>query len=115
MQEAVFLITNQVLFALGATLLAFICALPGFLLDLFYDISKYKNYLFFGFALIVAFINTIKNGIDSGFLINILLNLAVVYFGLLILIAFKNMASRFGACKMCDQIKAKLRKKIWKF
>ena len=102
MQEAVFLITNQVLFALGATLLAFICALPGFLLDLFYDISKYKNYLFFGFALIVAFINTIKNGIDSGFLINILL----------ILIAFKNMASRFGACKMCDKIKAKLRKKI---
>ena len=29
-----------------------------------------------------------------------------------ILIAFKNMASRFGACKMCDKIKAKLRKKI---
>lgn len=110
MQEAVFLITNQVQFVLGASLLAFICALPGFLIDLFFDISKYKKYIFFVLALIIACINSLKHGISAEFFINILLNLGVVYFGFLILIAFKNMASRFGACKLCDKIKAKLRR-----
>ena len=114
MQEAINLVSNEALFVLGATLLAMLCALPGFVIDLFYDISKYKKYIFLANACALAVIMALKNNKNSEifgeFFINALLDLGVVYFGLLILIALKNMATRAGMCKICDKIKSRLRR-----
>ncbi len=97
---------------LGSMFIALLCALPGFIYDLFVDLGRKKHFIFLFFALIAAFFMA-KSTKDSGafFLGDIALNLLVVYFGLFLLIALKNMGSHFGMCKICDKLKSKLRKK----
>ena len=93
---------------------AFFCALPGFIIDLFVDLGAKKHYLFLALALAssVYASSHLANTTALGTLfVYILVDLFGVYFGLFFLIALKNMGRKFGLCKVCDKIKARLRRR----
>lgn len=112
MNEAANLVTNEALLVLGSMLIAMICALPGFIIDFFVDLGRKKHWIFFALAFCVAaYLAFSKNEQNALYtMLNVFLNLLVIYFGLLLLKAFKNMGSRFGMCKICDKIKSRLRR-----
>lgn len=113
MQIDIALLFGVVASIVGSMFIALLCSLPAFVLDFFTELGRKKHYIFLALALGVAvyMASTTK---DSGgyFVLDILLNLLVIYFGLFLLKALKNMGSRFGMCKICDRLKDKIRKKV---
>lgn len=97
----------------GSMFIALLCSLPGFVLDFFTELGTKKHYIFLALAFVAACYMA-SNTKDSGayFILDIFLNLLVIYFGLFLLKALKNMGSRFGLCKACDKFKDKIRKKV---
>lgn len=113
MQIDIVLLFGVVGSILGSMFIALLCSLPGFVLDFFTELGRKKHYLFLAFALATAtYMASMTKDSGSYFVLDILLNLLVLYFGLFLLKALKNMGSRFGLCKACDKIKDKIRKKV---
>ena len=113
MQIDIVLLFGVVASDLGSMFLALLCSLPGFVLHFFAELGAKKHYIFLALAIVAAcyMASTTK---DSGsyFILDIFLNLLVIYFGLFLLKALKNMGSRLGFCKACDKFKDKVRKKV---
>ena len=113
MQIDIVLLFGVVASIVGSMFIALLCSLPGFVLDFFTELRGKKHYIFLALAFVAAcyMASTTK---DSGsyFILDIFLNLLVIYFGLFLLKALKNMGSRFGFCKACDKFKDKIRKKV---
>lgn len=89
---------------------AIICALPGFILGFFYDIKERKKQIFLACALIfsiyLAFMR--PDGIGFwGILIGFLEDFGGIYLGAFIFIGLRNMAQKFGLCKICDKFRRK--------
>ena len=113
MQIDIVLLFGVVASIVGSMFIALLCSLPGFVLDFFTELGAKKHYIFLALAFATAcyMASTTK---DSGsyFILDIFLNLLVIYFGLFLLKALKNMGSRFGLCRACDKFKDKIRKKV---
>ncbi|WP_162165355.1 hypothetical protein [Campylobacter fetus] len=94
------------------TLHAFICSAPGFIIGFWWDIDRYKKYIFFILVLILsAFLE--MNRLDASFsniIISFLEDILGAYFGLFVLLSFKNMVKRTGLCKICDKFRRKREK-----
>lgn len=89
---------------------AIICAIPGFILGFFYDLQERKKYIFltcaFMFSLYLAF--TRPEGIGFwGILIGFIEDFGGIYIGAFIFIGLRNMAKKFGLCKICDKFRRK--------
>lgn len=113
MQIDIVLLFGVVASIVGSMFIALLCSLPGFVLDFFTELGGKKHYIFLALALVTACYMA-SNTKDSGayFILNIFLDLLVIYFGLFLLKALKNMGSRFGLCRACDKFKDKIRKKV---
>ena len=89
---------------------AIICALPGFFIGLFYDIQRWKKWIFLVCAVSFSIYLLLLRpdgigfwGLVSGFIEDF----CVIYIGALILVGFRNMAQKFGLCKICDKFRRK--------
>ncbi|ALV23853.1 putative membrane protein [Campylobacter iguaniorum] len=87
---------------------AFICLLPGFIAGFFYDIERYKKWIFLVLtSLLCVALNLSKISGFSAFASGFMLDFVGIYFGLIILIGFRNMAKKAGLCKICDKFRRK--------
>ncbi len=89
---------------------AIICALPGFIIGFFYDIQRWKKWIFLVCATIfsIYLLSTRSNDIGFwGLVVGFLEDFGGIYIGIFILIGFRNMAQRFGICKICDKFRRK--------
>ena len=93
MQIDIVLLFGVVASIVGSMFIALLCSLPGFVLDFFTELGGKKHYIFLALAFATAcyMASTTK---DSGsyFILDIFLNLLVIYFGLFLLKALKNMS-----------------------
>ena len=92
MQIDIVLLFGVVASIVGSMFIALLCSLPGFVLDFFTELGAKKHYIFLALAFVAAcyMASTTK---DSGayFILDIFLNLLVIYFGLFLLKSLKNM------------------------
>ena len=89
---------------------AIICALPGFILGFFYDLQERKKYIFLACAFIFSLYLALMRPDDIEFgelVIGFLEDFGGIYIGAFIFIAFRNMAYKFGLCKICDKFRRK--------
>lgn len=89
---------------------AIICAIPGFILGFFYNIKEKKRLIFLISATIFSFYLALMRPDDIEFselMIGFLEDFGGIYIGAFIFIAFRNMAYKFGLCKICDKFRRK--------
>lgn len=87
---------------------AFICALPGLFLGLFFNF-KHKHILFFILAAILSLTLSVKFSGIAKILAYSALELLGIYVGLFFLIAIKNISAK---CGFCGKIRDKFRRKV---
>lgn len=89
---------------------AILCLLPGFIIGFFWDINRYKKWLFLFFAFLLSCGLLIKEpylGVQKSF-IYFFEDFFGTYIGLVLLYGFKNMAKRAARfCKICDKFRRK--------
>ena len=113
MQIDIVLLFGVVASIVGSMFIALLCSLPGFVLDFFTELGAKKHYIFLALAFVAAcyMASTTKDG-GSYVMLDSFVNLVVIYFGLLLLKALKNMGSRFGFCRSYNKFKDKFKKKV---
>lgn len=89
---------------------AIICVIPGFILGFFYDLKEKKRKIFLVSATVFSLYLAFMRPSDVGFVglvIGFLEDFGGIYIGAFIFIALRNMAHKFGFCKICDKFRRK--------